>query len=155
MKFERVTRCCFASRTKCNGETSGRRRLQGGRTASEDDSDLRSELPARLGCNPATVRAMCNRLRAALSRARPDFVRQSRTHNCCPRTMRVTRLTKCPPTYRHFTSLPTCRLATLGPDRSWKETAQKKWPVFCNLLIKHQCVPHCIGRCEEILAGCN
>ena len=33
--------------------------------------------------------------------------------------------------------------------------AQKKWPVFCNLLIKHQCVPHCIGRCEEILAGCN
>ena len=47
------------------------------------------------------------------------------------------------------------RLATLSSDRSRKETAQKKWPVFCNLLIKHQCIPHCIGRCEEILAGCN
>ena len=47
------------------------------------------------------------------------------------------------------------RLATLSSDRSWKEMAQNKWPVFRNLLIKHQCVPHCIGRCEEILAGCD
>jgi len=23
--------------------------------------------------------------------------------------------------------------------------------IFCNLLIKHQCVLHCTGRCEEIL----
>ena len=47
------------------------------------------------------------------------------------------------------------RLATLSSDRSWKEMAQNKWRVFRNLLIKHQCVPHCIGRCEEILAGCD
>jgi len=47
------------------------------------------------------------------------------------------------------------RLATLGANRTWKEMAQKKWPVFCNLLIKDQCVPYCIGRFEEILAGCN
>ena len=47
------------------------------------------------------------------------------------------------------------RLATLSPDGSWKKTAQKKWPIFCNLLVKHQRVPHSIGRCEEILAGCN
>ena len=44
-----------------------------------------------------------------------------------------------------------CGLATLTPDRSGKETAQKKWPVFCNLLIKHQCFPNCISRREEIL----
>jgi hypothetical protein len=48
-----------------------------------------------------------------------------------------------------------CGFATLTPDRSGKETAQKKWPVFCNLLIKHQCVPHRTGRCEEILARRN
>ena len=48
-----------------------------------------------------------------------------------------------------------CGFTTLAPDRSGKKTAQKKWPVFCNLLIEHQCVPHCTGRCEEILARCN
>jgi hypothetical protein len=48
-----------------------------------------------------------------------------------------------------------CGLATPSLDRSRKETAQKKWPVFCYLLIKHQCVPHCTRRCVEILARRN
>ena len=47
------------------------------------------------------------------------------------------------------------RLATVGANRTRKEMAQNKWPVFRNLLIKYQCVPHCTGRCEEILAGCD
>jgi hypothetical protein len=33
------------------------------------------------------------------------------------------------------------------------QAAQKKSPGFCDLLIKHQCIPDCISWCKEILVG--
>ncbi len=45
------------------------------------------------------------------------------------------------------------RFGTFTSDWHRKEAPQEKRRRFCDLLIKHQRLPHCLRRREKILAG--